>query len=257
RQFAAGVAAGAAAFTEGFAYGLDLFSIDDEVPVHPWVDAGSRILGEVTRMAGEMFLSAGAVSVLRGLPWVSRALSSGGTVAKNVLQRVPGLARLVDKGAPLAAVVGREAAEGLVYSGIDQLLAPEERKPGLEGAAMNVVQFAGGGIGFRAATRITERVIPKAHPVLKRLIGFSGDTVTGALAAYGFYDDKSQIYTDIFAAETIAIGVIDLITYAMSKGRLNPTPEALEAMDRARQAKMIYDATGSPADEARMWQALN
>src|SRR5690606_24112714 len=28
-------------------------------------------------------------------------------------------------------------------------------------------------------------------------------------------------------------------------------------MDRARQAKMIYDATGSPADEARMWQALN
>lgn len=247
--------AAGAAFVEGLAYDKDLFDIDDDIELHPWVDAGARWAGHLSRELGLVFASGGLVSLVRGLPWIARAANWGGKVARGVVSNSPTLLKAFNKTAPVATTVVREAIEGGVYTGISQVIAPEEYKPGEEGAILNVAQFAAGGLGMRWARGITNRYIPNAPESLKRLIGLTGDTIFGAASAFGITRDP-EMFTAQFGAEIIAIALIDQLTYAVTKGHLNDNAEIRRLLAKADEARRNYENTRSSVDEEMMFKAI-
>lgn len=245
-----------AAFIEGVT-ARNLFSKDDEAPIHPWVRDGYKLLGEVGRMIGEAYTANAVVGRLLALPWVSRGLQAGGSYVARLTSSSPRLARVMDKGRPTLSTVLREGVEGLTFSGMEQLALPEERKPGIEGTIMNIGQFAGGGLGMKAANSVIGRVGPNLNPIAKRLIGFSGDAVGGALAAYGITGDVDEIANNMFAAEVVAIGTVDLLTTAMLRGRMNPTAESIIFLDEAQQALGEFRQRPSPDNEKAVYEKIN
>lgn len=122
-----------AAFVEGVAFGSDLFSIDDEVDLHPYIDGSARLLGEIVRMIGEAYAAGRIVSItgraLMAVPWIHRVVN-GAQTADKLRQQSTILQRLSGQGRRGLALLTREAAEGAVFTGIEYALAPEERKIG-------------------------------------------------------------------------------------------------------------------------------
>lgn len=237
----------AAALAEELLFGWDLFDVDEQAQLNPTVERAARFVGLAGNVVGTAILSGGILSVLRGLPAVSRVIQIGSKAGRAALGRV-GLSKV----APYAGRAIEEAAQGAIYSGIQAAVAPEERKPDAEDTAINVVQFAAGGVAQQATLKVLGRYFPNASEAFKSFVAFVADGVAGAAASYPIYEDKDEFFQENLAAESIGIGLVHWLGYAIARGRLNATPEALQNLQKANEYRIRFEQTGSEADRAQM-----
>lgn len=247
-----------ASYLEGFLYGRDVFSIDNKVELHPMASYVANMGGEITRMIGAGYTSNIIVGQLLSIPAITRAIATGGNTGNYVISKLPLAAQSTAVvGSKALSIFAREAGEALVFSLFDQIVAPEERKPGLWGTLRNISLFGWSGVGQVSSVKLLNTLAPNANPGLQRLVGFVGNNVIGSLGSFPFYDSAQDMVRDMFTAETIAIGVVDMLTYAISSGALKRTSEVDTQLKKVEQAQRIYDNNKTLENQKDVYRAVN
>lgn len=230
-----------ASFVEGVAYSSDLFDADETGAVPDWANTAARWAGEGLRTIGEILFTGGAFTV------ASRATKIGSWFYQTA-RSSPYVSRVLE-------ALGKNAALGGSVSAVDQLLAPEERKPGLKGTVENVALFAGGGVGNLLTRSALQRYVPNAKAGFKDVVSFVGDNIGATIAALPVTQDKERLLEESLGPHVLAIGVFDVLTNAISRGRIKNTPEVSAAVNRAESALDAYQATGSESEAQAFWDA--
>lgn len=240
-----------AEFIEGIAFGADLvYGEDDLMKASKGVGAVTGFLGELTRMSGEMLLAGGIVTLgsraVTSLSWASKAFRYGKTI------------QATQKYAPrLLHGMATGAARGAVFSAIEQILAPEERKPGLYGTAMNTIMFGAGDLGQQLARDFIVKKLPKANnKLLGELMTSIADSAFSFAAALPFVDDKEG-FTRELGAEIVMIGVMDTVMWGFTHNRFAKSKALNRAVKTAEAAYDEWQRTGSAAAEITFLESIN
>lgn len=240
-------------FLEGFAWGQDIVKGEDDLTkASKALGTVSELAGDLTRTAGEVVLSAGVVTVAsktyQAVSWGSKALKVAPAAINATMKYAP----------RLLSTVGNAAARGLVFSGIEQALAPKERKPGLEGTVINTLAFTGGAIGNQLTQNIMAKYIvnggKKISPLFQEILSGVGDTVGGMVASFPFVENKDK-YMEEFGGQVVVTGILDTIMYGLTKKHIQMNKEVkLYTGIMERAAKEFYN-TGSESSAKSFYDA--
>lgn len=245
----------AAEFLKGLNYGEDMVEGEEGLTkANKTISSIGRPAGELSRMLYEQWLGGKLVGALGSLgkaskvsKWTTKALGNS-KVAESIRNHAPGL----------LSNFADDVARGVVVSGIDQALAPKGRKPGIKGTAMNAAMFGAGGIGSRLARDILLTKVPKVNPHIENLTSIVGDTLTSTAVGLPFVDDddqREQLIKDSFGPQVLAIGVYDVLAYAVSKGKVKPS--SIPHVEQAAAALEDFTGIDSEGAQQEFWDSIN
>ncbi|HEY8400381.1 MAG TPA: hypothetical protein VIK89_03915, partial [Cytophagaceae bacterium] len=240
-----------AEFLEGFAWGADLvYGEDDLIKANKKFGTIANIGGDLARTGIEIIASAGIVAgankAFQAASWTSKAFRYTKNIAK------------VEKYAPkLLSAMGNAAARGLVYSAIEQAFAPEERKPGLKGTAINIALFSGGELGEQVGRSLIAKHLPNAsNKILGVLAASIGDSVGSFLASFPLVDDKENYIKD-FGSEVIMDGVVDVVMWGLTNNKFVNNIKNKHRKKVLEAAFKEYQETGSEAAQNNLVKVLS
>lgn len=225
-------------FIEGMAYSQEFIDTSEqEQLVNPLMAPVARMAGETTRMIGEVVLSAGFVQALKGASYVQKALQTS---------KLYGTAGI--------ALTGM--TEGAVYSALELALAPDSRKPTPQDTLLNIAQFGAGDVARGYVKDMVVKYNWKPG-FLTQLLEYTGDSVAGALAGFTIHGDIDEATAEIVAPQAIAIGVGEALLFAISKGKLNDTPE-IQSLKRNMEYELAkYNANPTPYNETLYYNSVD
>ena len=247
-----------ASLVESFAYGRDIFDIDDRVELNPIAEATAGVIGNVSRMIALGMatggLSKAAEVKLIGIPWIAKLLASGGKSTDFIVNKVPAFKKAINAGTEGTRLLASGYSSGLTYAVVDQLLASEEYKYSTPaGYNTTALQFGAGDVGNVLARTAIKKFFPGASGGIQHLVGFIGDAVASPLATFYIYEDTKDMTQDMFAMETIAIGLTHMLMHTVrARGALQRNPE----VTRLQEAQSRYDANKTPENQQDLFKSI-
>ena len=192
----------------------------------PAVETVAQTIGNLGREIALVVTSYGlantGIKAAQGISWVSKAANKTPVIAKEAI---------------------RGTTAGAIKTGLSAVLGQDIS---WYDAAINMAQFGGGDFA-RSVSQTLLKDTAVVSPVIKELIGYVSDVVGGATLALGIHGEVDEYVKEIIAPQTVAMGVVDLLFWGATKGKLDLDTKAVNDIV---QAKMDIDSDLRSPSEA-------
>jgi hypothetical protein len=184
----------------------------------PAVETVAQTIGNLGREIALIVTSYGlantGIKAAQGISWVSKAANKTPVIAKEAI---------------------RGTTAGAIKTGFSAVLGQDIS---WYDAAINMAQFGGGDFA-RSVSQTLLKNTAVVSPAIKELIGYASDVVGGATLALGIHGEVDQYVKEIIAPQAVAMGVVDMLFWGATKGKLDLDTKAANDIV---QAKMDIDS---------------